>query len=512
MDQIGKFPDMEDTQRRISGIALGKIELAGSRQFRKEIGIAHEYDGPSGEQKAARGMVESQPCRYRGDVAHYHAEHFGTERVSGCVTANLDAGQLLGEAIGEPGHARIEFAAGSEELPVLVPVQSDHLTIEASVGFEIAKLADQDGGKGATADLRTVEDVRLAYRTAVANSSNVMVEEHVTGSEYRLMVMNDRLFWAFERVPARVIGDGVSAVRELIEKVNLTRADNPSDLGVPQVIRIDEDLEEILRRRGQTVDSVPRQGELVRLRDTPLSATGGELLAVFDKVHPDNAELAVRAARLLRLDIAGVDFLSPDVGTSWRENGGQITEVNAGPQIGAVTKADMYTAFTRELVGGEGRIPVAVVIGGQTGDIEDELRAKTRTRASRLGIASSRGITIGAALVYDGPASPTQVARALTTDPGVDAIVWFTDGQSVATNGLPFDRIDLLVIAQAQVRNVNPGQLLSVIRENVSEVMLEGSQAQVIALAQTMDIKVSHANTSTQVVRKLLTILPKTPD
>ncbi len=336
-----------------------------------------------------------------------------------------------------------------------------------------------------------------------------MVEQQVEGSEYRLMIMNGRLFWAFERVPARVTGDGISSVRTLIEAVNLSRADNPPALGIPQQIKIDDEIEQMLHRRGQSLETVPASGEIVRLRSTPLSATGGGMVAAFDRVHPDNAELAVRAARLLRLDIVGVDFISPDVRQSWRENGGMITEVNAGPQIGAVTWADMHNAFLRELVGGDGRIPVAVVVGSETGSLEEELRTKAKARASRLGIASANKITIGGDMVHEGPISPALAARALTTDTSVEGIVWITDGQSVAANGLPFDRADLLAMTANQAQGVNPLRILSVIKDNLGEIVLEGGQGQASGLAQSVGARVEHANTQAQIVRKVLSIMPK---
>lgn len=382
----------------------------------------------------------------------------------------------------------------------------------AQLGYPVVvKPGDLDGGRGASADLRNEEVVRRAYRKGADLSSNVMVETHVDGSEYRMLVVGDRLFWAVERVPAYVIGDGTSSIRQLIDNKPLQSVVDPYATESPPKIPIDEDLEDVLRRRDMTVDSVPPAGEKVRLRDAALRATGGELYPVFDKGHPDNADLAVRAARLLRLDVAGVDFMSSDVGVSWRENGGCITEVNAGPQFGSSTRPDIYSAYVRELVGGDGRIPVAVVIGSQTGAIENELRERTRARAARVGIASSELITIGASIVHEGSANPSFTARVLTTDPCVDAIIWFTNGQAVASNGLPFDRIDLLVLAGTQVQGVNPMQFLPVIKDNVGEVVLEGGPGHASNLAQANGIAVGHANTAAQIVRKLLSILPKSP-
>jgi cyanophycin synthetase len=397
-------------------------------------------------------------------------------------------------------------------VPLNAPVSSEDMAVKAAgeIGYPVVvKPADRDGGAGASANLRTEDHVRQAYRRASRESSSVMVEKHVSGTEYRLMVVNGELFWAFERTAAHVVGDGASTIRELIDRINVARAENPPTRGVSQMIHIDDEIEEVLGRLELTLDSIPPAGEEVRLRTTPLSATGGAIRAAFDDVHPDNAELAVRAARLLRLDIAGVDLLTPDIRTSWRENGGHITEVNAGPQIGSATRSDMFTAVLRELLKGDGRIPVAVVIGSQTGALAEELRARTRGRSSRVGIASDERITIGSAIVHEGRANPSVVARMFTSDPGVDAAVWFTSGESVVTNGLPFDSIDLLVLAEDQSPGLNQVQLLSVIKDNVREVLLQGGPAQASTLARMTGATVSHGNTGAQVVRKLLSILTK---
>jgi cyanophycin synthetase len=389
-------------------------------------------------------------------------------------------------------------------------VESEEAAVTAAneIGYPVVvKPSNLDRGKGASANLHTDDNVRQAYRKAREFSPSIMVEEHVAGTEHRLMVLDGRLFWAFKRVPAHVVGDGTASIRELIEAVNLTREEKP--VYAPHKIAIDEDLLEVLGRSGRSPDTVPQAGEHVRLRDTALSKTGGQMIAAMDEVHPDNAELAIRATRMLRLNFCGVDYLTTDITKSWRDTGGRITELNAGPEFARSTKADLYEVYLRELLGSNGRIPVAMVIGSETGVIEDELRTRTRGRTAKIGIAGAQSITIGPTIVHNGAHDPWFAARALSTDMSVDAMVLFADGNTLSASGLPFDKIDLLAIVGEAVQPAVANQLLSVVGQNVKSVVVQGDPGEARRLAQRHDVPVQAAASEAPVTRAVLAILPR---
>jgi cyanophycin synthetase len=339
----------------------------------------------------------------------------------------------------------------SAEIPVprQEPVASSEEAAAAAerIGFPVVvKPIDQSRGDGVTAGIAGEAELLRAYRRAQAMSRAVLVEEHVTGQEYRLLVVNGRLFWAYERIPARIVGDGTSTIAELIEEANRTRRPGPSNGFDLVAILIDDELLQFLADSGRTLETVPSPDEVVRLQHAPSNAGGGEILPVFDIVHPDVARIAERAARLLRLDIAGVDYLTTDITRSWREVGGAIIEVNAEPQISPRSRPDIHGALLEELVPGRGRIPVAIVLGDD-GTVEAEVRSMLGRAGIRAGLASPRQISIGSEWLAEGTIDPFRAARALIINSEVEAILLFSDGRQMLRNGLPFERVDILAVA-----------------------------------------------------------------
>jgi cyanophycin synthetase len=209
----------------------------------------------------------------------------------------------------------------------------------------VVKPADLDRGDGARANLTTNEQVAAAFAHARKLSRRVLVEAHQAGCEYRLTVVHGKLLWAHERVPAAVTGDGQRTLQQLIESENaLRQQQHQSHFGGLVAIQMDEDNLSYLREAGRSLQDIPSEGEVVRLQRVPAATTGGSGRAYFDTIHPDNRVVAERAAQLLRLDIAGVDLIMPDITRSWREVGGAVTEVNAVPQVSIQTDPTLTRA------------------------------------------------------------------------------------------------------------------------------------------------------------------------
>ena len=349
------------------------------------------------------------------------------------------------------------------------PTAEAALDVAQRLGFPVVvKPADADHGEGVTAGLATEADVLKAYDLARSVSSNVLVEKHVEGREYRLLVVHGELFWAHERVIAQVIGDGKSTVQQLIDISNLTRRAGSNTGYALVTIGISDELLDMLARQGQTLDSTPAAGQKVVLERAPSIAGGGDVLPVFDVIHPDNAAIAERAARLLRLDIAGIDFLSTDITRSWRDVGGWITEVNSQPQISPLSRPDIYPSLMRRLVTAEGRIPVALVLGG------DDMAAMAAAVRARLagsgicaGVAAISDVTIGREVIGHGTFDAFSAVQALLTDTTVEAVVLFTNGPELVRHGLPFDRFDLLVIADGGMVPAEIRRFLALVRPHL---------------------------------------------
>jgi len=307
------------------------------------------------------------------------------------------------------------------------------------IGYPVVvKPADRDGGIAVAAGLRDEAGVVRGYEAARAASPNVMVEKHVDGRDYRLVVHDGRMIWALERIPGGVTGDGVSTVAQLVERLNqeparAKRADAPL-----KPLVFDREAAELLADCGMTLQSVPAAGDRIRLRRAANVATGGTPVAVFEGVHPDNARLAERAAAALRLDLAGIDLLIPDISRSWKETGAAICEVNAQPTIGNTTSKHLYAQILKRLVKADGRIPIAMVVGADAGSPVPVLVGRILTAA---------GLRTVAVPSPDRPADFFGAARAALIDRDTDAMVVAVSHRSVLTTCLPFDRCTTIVLA-----------------------------------------------------------------
>ena len=201
-----------------------------------------------------------------------------------------------------------------------------------------------------------------------------------------------------------------------------------------------------------TGDSVPPAREFIRLRRAANISVGGKPVGgVFDKVHPDNRRLAIRAADIIGLDLAGIDLLLPDIARSWLETGGAICEVNGQPDLGVATWEHIYTPILRDLVEGTGRIPVAVVLGAAPGSgLAAAVAADLSAAGLVAGLADSSGISIAGERVST-ETDALAAGRALMIDRQVAAAVLSVDDFGVMRSGLAMDRFDVLLVAGSHI-------------------------------------------------------------
>jgi cyanophycin synthetase len=320
------------------------------------------------------------------------------------------------------------------------------------LGFPlVVKPEDLDGGVGVAAGLTLMEEVREAFVAARHKSRNILLEKHFEGKDYRLLVFQDELVYAIERIPGGVTGDGKSTVGELVEQVNLDPNRGEGRHALLKRLAIDHEAKSLLGKKGMDISSIPAAGEFVRLRRTANIANGGTPSLVFDRVHPDNALLAVRAARLMRLDLAGIDLLVPDISRSWRETGGVVCEVNAQPGLGGVTSSHLYSLILKGLVKGTGRIPVTVIIGEPPAwKLAGELSSRLGEKGIIAGIAGREGVVVGDAVIH-GPDDLYAAGGMLLMERRVGALLFCINDTTLLGTGLPFDRVDLLVVAGSDI-------------------------------------------------------------
>ena len=221
-------------------------------------------------------------------------------------------------------------------VPKAEVVEDEEAAVAAAsrVGYPcVLKPLDGNHGRGVHLDLRNADAVRAAFPEALRQSRNgdVVVESYITGNDYRCLVIGGKVAAIAERVPASVVADAEHTVRQLVEIAN---ADPRRGIGHEKVltrIRIDAAAEELVRAQGFGLDDVPPEGTRVKLALTGNMSTGGTSIDRTIEAHPDNVEIAETAARIVGLDVAGIDFICPDIATPVRETGGGIVEVNAAP-------------------------------------------------------------------------------------------------------------------------------------------------------------------------------------
>lgn len=329
----------------------------------------------------------------------------------------------------------------------LAQTEEQAVEIAHKLGYPVVvKPADKDGGLAVQADLRTDEEVRWAYEGVRKVATMALVEKFCEGRDYRIAVFRGKAVWAKERQPAGVTGDGKSSIFELVERVNADPR-RGSDVYAPlKKLVLDEDAEQLLARDGLSPDTVPKKGEFVRLRRRANVSAGGTPIPVFDKLHPDNARLAERAADLLGLDLAGVDLIIPDIARSWREVPAAICEVNAQPELGGDAE-HLYPEVLTALVPNNGHIPTIAVLGGAQADqLAPEIAEALGRQGLCVGAHDRSGVRVGEETVLEGDIPPLRAGRILTMDRRVDALVLGALDLAVLRQGLPVQQIDVLLV------------------------------------------------------------------
>ena len=182
------------------------------------------------------------------------------------------------------------------------------------IGYPIViKPLDGNHGKGATVGIKTIEDARIAFEKAKEYSRWVIVEKMLVGEDFRALVVNNRLIAVAERTPAHVIGDGKSTIQQLIDKTNADPRRGYGHENVLTQIDIDEQTTAVRQEKGYTLESVLPKDEILHLKTTANISTGGTAIDRTDEVHPENVFLFERIARIIGLDVAGIDIIAPNV-------------------------------------------------------------------------------------------------------------------------------------------------------------------------------------------------------
>lgn len=373
--------------------------------------------------------------------------------------AEIDATSAIAESIAQDKELtkKLLHAAGVP-VPLGRPVTSaeDAWAAAQEIGLPVVvKPRDGNQGKGISVNIATQEGVMTAFNTAKSFRDDVLVERYLPGSDFRLLVVGNKLVAAARRDPPLVIGNGKNTVRELVELVNADPRRGEGHATSLTKIRLDDIAKNRLKEQGLDENSKPAKGTRVILRNNANLSTGGTATDVTDDVHQEVAARAIAAAQMVGLDICGVDVVCESVLLPMEEQSGGVVEVNAAPGLRMhlspsfgkgrdVGEAVIATMFPN---GEDGRVPVIAVTGTNGKTTTVRLTSHLlRTHGLRVGMTNTDGVYVNGRQTDSGDCSGPKSARNVLAHPDVDAAVLETARGGILREGLAFDRCHVAVV------------------------------------------------------------------
>lgn len=323
------------------------------------------------------------------------------------------------------------------------------------------KPLDGNQGCGVSLNLCTPDEAATAFRAAATISTDVVVEECFAGRDYRVLVVDGKVVAAAERVPAHVVGDGVLTVSQLIERANRDPRRGEGHERPLTRIEVDDAVLTYLKRSGRSLEDVPATGEHVPLRETANLSTGGTARDVTDDIHPDVARMCVRAARVIGLDIAGIDLILPDISAPPPDpdGGAGVIEVNAAPGIrmhqspSEGKPRDAGAAIVEMLFppGAPSRIPIVAITGTNGKTTTTRMIGDAFSAAGKVvGMTTTDGVYVGGRRLKKGDMTGFHSARMVLTDPTVEVAVLETARGGIVRRSLGYDWSDVGVLTNVQ--------------------------------------------------------------
>lgn len=367
---------------------------------------------------------------------------------------------------GRTSNIAVELAGDKEEtngilrdlgLPVpkqaMVRQKREAVRAANRIGYPVVlKPLNGNHGRGVSINLNSDAEVEAGFDKASEHSRQVIVESYIDGFDHRLLVVNGQLVAAAKRVPGHVVGDGKNTIRTLVDKTNEDPRRGVGHEKVLTRLEFDHQAERLLAKLGYSPDTVPPKGEVVYLRSTANLSTGGTAIDVTDVIHPDNRAMAIRTIKAIGLDIGGVDFLTRDITESYRDAGGGICEVNAGPGFRMHVAPSEGTP--RDVAGpvidmlfppdSPSRIPIAAVTGTNGKTTTSRMLAHILKMSGHIvGLTTTDGVYIDGKLSVPGDMTGPVSAQMILRDPSVDAAVMETARGGMLRSGLGFQTCDV---------------------------------------------------------------------
>ncbi len=325
----------------------------------------------------------------------------------------------------------------------------------------VVKPSDGNHGRGVFTNLMTEAEVRTAFSVAVDEGSSVIVERFIPGNEHRLLVVGGKMVAAARGDFAFVKGDGQSTIEQLIEtQINSSPSRGPAEENTLNFVRVDSAVRLELERQGLNAQSVPAAGH-----DVLIQRNGNVSIDVTDEVHPDVAHVVALAARVVGLDVAGIDLVAEDISKPLAGQRGAIVEVNAGPGLlmhlrpSAGTPRPVGSAIVDYLFppGEDFNLPIIGVAGSRGKTLVAQLIASLLQLTSmNVGLACSKGMYFNQRQLDDRHCADWESGHRLMLNRQVDVAIIENDNRGILNDGLPYERCTIGVVTNLDPTDTVP--------------------------------------------------------
>lgn len=382
------------------------------------------------------------------------------------------------------------------------------------VGFPLVfKPLDGNHGKGASINVKTLEEAKEAFEHAKKYSRKIIVEKFISGFDFRVLVINNKFTAAALREPAHVIGDGVSTIQQLIDKENADPRRGYGHENVLTEITVDKETQDQLAKVNYTLETVLKDKERCYLKGTANLSTGGTSTDVTDIVHPHNIFICERISRVIGLDICGIDIMASNLSEPLEITGGVVLEVNAAP--GFRMHLAPANGLPRNVAapvidmlyppGKSCRIPIIAITGTNGKTTTTRLIAHiVKNNGFRVGFTTSDGIYVQNSMLTKGDTTGPISAEFILKDPTVEFAVLETARGGILRSGLGFGKCDIAVVTNIQedhmgLSDVNTLKDMANVKGVVARAVkrdgyaiLNADNEHCVGIAKTVDCKIAY--------------------
>lgn len=373
----------------------------------------------------------------------------------------------------------------------------------------VVKPSDGNHGRGVFTNLSTREEINQAYSVAVDEGSGVLVEQFIRGNEHRLLVVGGKLIAAAKGQHAIITGDGHQSIRSLIDtQLNADPRRGHEEDQPLNYVRLDSAVELEIARQGFVADDIPKVG-----LEITIQRNGNVAFDCTEDVHPEVAAVVCTAARIVGLDIAGIDLVAEDISKPLASQQGAIVEVNAGPGLLMHLKpaAGRARQVGRDIVGytfppGDmARVPVVGITGTSGKTLTSKILFKLLAlHGWRTGLACSEGLFVDHRKLHSGNCADHANGRRVLLNREVEAVIIENGCKQILTEGLAYERCEVGIITNvdwtedlAAYEICDEPDLINIYRTQMDVVLpngmavLNADDLRVMALAQYCDGKVT---------------------